>query len=144
MNRGYTLAELLLALAIVGILLAVAVPNYAAYATRARRAEARVALLEAMQQQERFYTRHQTYVAYSADQPHPQFRWWSGREPARSAYELVAAACRGGSLAECVELKALPGTSKVDPLFEDEECGALTLRSDGERRAQGSAQGCWP
>ncbi|HEU4851125.1 MAG TPA: type IV pilin protein [Telluria sp.] len=144
MKNGFTLVELLIALVIVGILMAVAVPNYADYVLRSRRAEARVALVESMQQQERYYTRHNTYAAYSADDPHPGFRWWSGPGAGKSAYELAAAPCQGAGLAECVELRAIPGTAKVDALFADPECGALFLRSDGRRGALGRAAGCWP
>lgn len=144
MKNGFTLAELLAALAVVGIVLALAVPNYSEYAVRSRRVEARVALVETMQQQERYYTRHNSYAAYSAGEPHPAFRWWTGPSAARSAYEMVAAPCAGVSLAECVELRAIPGSPNVDPNFVDAECGALFLRSDGSRGAQGNGTGCWP
>lgn len=92
MKNGFTLAELLAALAVVGVVLALAVPNYSGYAVRARRTEARVALVEAMQQQESYYTRHNAYAAYSATEPHPRSaggpdllppgahtRWWPCR-----------------------------------------------------------------
>lgn len=144
MNKGFTLTELLIGLVAVGILMAVAVPNYAEYVLRARRAEARVALVESMQLQERYYTRHNTYAAYSAAEPHPEFRWWSGPGARKSAYELVATACEGAVLAECVELRALPGTGNVDAQFADKHCGAMFLRSDGRRGADGPAAGCWP
>lgn len=144
MKNGFTLAEMLAALAIVGILLAIAVPNYADYAIRSRRIEARVALVEAMQKQERYYTRHNSYVRYSADAPHPAFRWSNGPSPARSAYEMVAAPCNGSSLSECVELRAIPGSPNVDATFVDAECGALYLRSDGSRGAEAGGRGCWP
>lgn len=144
MRNGFTLAELLAALAVVGVVLALAVPNYSEYAVRARRTEARVALVEAMQQQERYFTRHNAYAVYSAEEPHPAFRWWTGPTAARSAYEMVAAPCAGASLAECVELRAIPGSPNVDPGFADAECGVLYLRSDGGRGAEGRGRGCWP
>lgn len=144
MKNGFTLAELLVALAVVGIVLALAVPNYGEYAVRSRRTEARVALMEAMQQQERYYTRHNSYAAFSAEQPHPPFRWWTGPSAARSAYEVVATACRGASLAECVELRAIPGSPNVDRMFVDAECGALFLSSDGRRGAEAGGRRCWP
>jgi type IV pilus assembly protein PilE len=144
MKNGFTLAELMAALAIVGIVLALAVPNYSGYAVRARRTEARVALVEAMQQQERYYTRHNAYAAYSAEQPHPSFRWWTGPSAAKSAYEMIASPCTGASLAECVELRAIPGSPNVDQGFADAECGVLYLRSDGGRGAEMRGHGCWP
>ena len=144
MKNGFTLSELLAALAVLGIVLAVAVPNYSEFAVRSRRTEARVALVETMQQQERYYTRHNSYAAFSADAPQPPFRWWTGPSAARSAYEMVAAPCQGLALSECVELRAIPGSPNVDPLFVDTRCGALYLRSDGSRGAEGEGQECWP
>jgi type IV pilus assembly protein PilE len=143
-KNGFTLAELLAAMAVIGVILAVAVPNYAEYAVRTRRTEARVALVEAMQQQERYYTRHNVYAAYSADEPHPPFRWWVGPSASRSAYELVAASCTGATLAECVEVRAIPGSPHVDRTFVDAECGALYLGSDGRRGAEAGGKRCWP
>lgn len=144
MKNGFTLSELLVALVVVGIIMSFAVPNYAQYAVRSRRTEARVALMEAMQQQERYYTKHNSYVAYSAGEPHPLFRWWTGPTAAKSAYELVAAPCTGASLLECVELRAIPGSPNVDRMFADAECGTLFLSSDGRRGAQAGGPGCWP
>ena len=144
-NRGFTLAELMVALTLTSILLAVAVPTYGAYMLKARRAEGRTALLLAMQQQERFYSLHNTYAAFSASAPDPggQFRWWSGASAGASAYELDAAACPDTDLRGCVEIRALPGTGRVDTRFRDPDCGTLVLRSSGERGAQGDADRCW-
>ncbi len=46
-QRGFTLMELIIAMVIIGILTAIAIPNYTAYIQRSNRAEARNALLEA-------------------------------------------------------------------------------------------------
>ncbi|MES2300062.1 MAG: type IV pilin protein [Pseudomonadota bacterium] len=146
-QRGVTLLELLVVLAIVGLLAAFAYPSYMRYAIRARRAEAQAALQLAMQQQEAFYLRNNRYIAFSADAPEPQarrFPWWSGATAPTSAYELRADACEGQSLLVCVEIKALPGTRAVNPHFSDPDCGVLSLSSTGERTASGPAPRCWP
>ncbi|HZV65969.1 MAG TPA: type IV pilin protein [Telluria sp.] len=146
-HAGFTLVEVLVALAIVAILAAISYPSYAGYITKTRRIEGQVALLELMQQQERFYTRHNTYLAFSSDTADPQaaaFRWWSGGSASASAYELRGRACPGLTLAQCVEIEAMPGTAKVDANFKDRECGTLTLNSGGEHAASGSSARCWP
>ena len=120
---------------------------------RTKRTEGQIALIEAMQQQERYRLQHNTYAEYSsadegadegADSAVAQgFRWWSGSTAAASAYELDARACPGQDIATCIEMRARPGTDKVDSHFRDPDCGALTLDSVGVRAAQGTGR-CWP
>ncbi|MES2150300.1 MAG: type IV pilin protein [Pseudomonadota bacterium] len=147
-ERGATMIELLCVLAIIFVLATVALPGYANYLTKARRAEGQVALLEALQQQERYFSEHNRFLAYSASEPAPtqtHFRWWSGSRAGASAYELQAQACAGLELTQCVELRATPGTERVDASFRDPDCGTLSLRSTGEHKASGTnTQHCWP
>ncbi|HEY4541470.1 MAG TPA: type IV pilin protein [Noviherbaspirillum sp.] len=143
-QRGFTLIELMVALAIVAILAAIAYPSYQESVRRAKRAEARAALLQVMQQQERYYSQRNTYLAYSAastDADEKRFKWFSAGDAAGSAYEIRAVACTDLSLQECVEVQALPGTSKVDSAYTDPKCGTLTLTSRGEKGAKDAA--CW-
>ena len=63
--RGFSLVELLIALAVVGILTAVAVPSYQGYMRSAYRAEARTALLETAQWMERHFSMTQSYATTS-------------------------------------------------------------------------------
>ncbi len=58
---GFTLMELIIAMVIIGILTAIAIPNYTAYIQRSNRAEARSALLEAAAWMERWRTQTGLY-----------------------------------------------------------------------------------
>ena len=53
---GFTLMELIITMVIIGILTAVAIPNYTAYIIRSNRAEARGQLLEMSTWMERWRT----------------------------------------------------------------------------------------
>jgi type IV pilus assembly protein PilE len=146
-GTGFTLIEVMIVLAILAVLAVIAYPNYAGYITRTRRIEGQIALIEAMQQQERFYTNNNTYTAFSSGSTDPRekrFKWWSGSSAQHSAYELRARACPGHDLSQCVEVRATPGTDKVDTGFKDAECETLTLDSAGERTSSGSLERCWP
>jgi type IV pilus assembly protein PilE len=146
MKRGFTLIEMLVVLVILSILAGIAYPSYAKHVVRTRRTEGQIALIEAMQQQERYYQQHNSYVAFTSAGGEAEaqgFRWWSGNSAAVSVYELDAHACPGRDLADCVEVRATPGTAKVDGRFRDPECGALTLDSFGVHASEGTGR-CWP
>ena len=140
---GFTLIELMVVLAIVSLLVVLVFPAFQQYVVRGKRAQAQAALLQLMQQQERYYTQNGFYLAFSAAAAGP-FTWWSGSTAAHSAYEIRGSACAQQTLAQCVMLTALPGTDLVDPAFKDAECATLTLDSAGRRRASGPAPRCWP
>jgi type IV pilus assembly protein PilE len=144
---GFTLIDVLIVLAIVVVLAAIAYPSYAGFITKTRRIEGQIALIETVQQQERFYTRNNTYIAFSSDSSDEQekrFKWFSGSAAPSSAYELSARACPGRELSQCVEVRATPGTQKVDANFRDADCQAMTLNSAGERTSSGPSARCWP
>lgn len=59
---GFTLIELLIAVTIVGILAAIAYPSYQNYMKQTRRSDAQIALTQAANQQERFFTECNWYA----------------------------------------------------------------------------------
>ncbi len=60
--RGVTLLELMIVLVIISILAAIAYPNYREYIIRAKRTEAKAALLQIATQQERFYLQNNSFT----------------------------------------------------------------------------------
>ena len=147
-RAGFTLIELLIAVAIVGILTAVALPSYLEHIAKGRRAEGQAALQKAVQLQERFYTANGTY-ATNAQLPslfglggHPVY---SGENPAENTgrYTLTVVADGANNCTDltiCVAIQAAPNAPFVDP-----KCGTLTLNSRGVRTESGTEtlQYCW-
>jgi len=60
-TQGFTLIELMIAVAIVGILAAIAYPSYIEHVRKTRRADAKAVVLELSQWMERFYTENSRY-----------------------------------------------------------------------------------
>jgi type IV pilus assembly protein PilE len=62
-KRGFSLIELMISVAIVGILAAVAVPSYSAYVSKSRRVEAQGLLLDVASKQVRHHSENNTYAS---------------------------------------------------------------------------------
>lgn len=122
LNKGFTLIELMICVAIIGILASIAYPSYQQYVVESRRSEGIAMLLQVMQQQERYYTEEMSYttdltdLGFSVANPTSQ----------NSNYAISAALCGSDSLNRCVQLTAVAqGPQAAD--------GNLTLNSRGVR-----------
>jgi len=60
--KGFTLIELMITVAIIGILAAIAYPSYIDQVRKSKRSDARSVLLEASNRQERYYTTQYEYA----------------------------------------------------------------------------------
>ena len=68
-QQGFTLIELMVVVAIVGILGAIAYPSYTESVRKGKRAEAKAALVSGAQALERFYSANNSYVDADGDAP---------------------------------------------------------------------------
>lgn len=62
MQQGFTLIDLLIAVAIIGILAAIAIPSYEKQAMQSRRTDAKTALLDLASREERLFATNNTYT----------------------------------------------------------------------------------
>ncbi|WP_281417015.1 type IV pilin protein [Kistimonas asteriae] len=101
-SSGFSLIELMIVVAIVGIIATIAYPAYTEQAARGRQSDGQAMLMEVMQAQERFYSQNQTYttnltaLGYAVANPESQGDF----------YAIAAAACPGSAVAQCVLLTA--------------------------------------
>lgn len=139
-RAGFTLIELMITVAIVGILAAIAYPSYLDSVRKGKRAEGRTALIDFLQQQERYLTQMGSYLAVTPGQSGVAFKTFSGDDPSRAAYKIGAEACPGSpapSLRECVRVIA-------EPQFTDDDVGTLRITSTGLRDCTGNKTAmCW-
>lgn len=132
-HRGFTLIELMIVLAIVGILSAIAYPSYAEYTRRGYRADARAGLLQAQQWLERASTATGNYPAAL-----PSALTWAtdGTKRYLISYTPVGAPVASFTL-----------TATRRGAQADDRCGDFTLTNTGVRNAINlngmSAAECW-
>lgn len=137
-QKGFTLIELMIVVAIVGILGAIAYPSYQDSVRKGRRAEARAALAELLQQQERYMTQNNTYYAIAtAGTQNIPFKTFSGTKLSGASFLLGAEACTGQNIKDCVQVFAVPQ-------YPDPEVGQLKMTSTGVKSCTGTKTTvCW-
>lgn len=154
--RGFSLTELLIAIAILGILTAIALPSYRGYVERTHRTVAKTALSEIASRQESYATDHKSYASSLAalgynlsGSAYLNSQGAVSSSTSDALYTLSLTALPSGGLGTCSALsgspssrayviRAVPYASRID-----QTCGTLCVGSNGDRGASGGADSCW-
>jgi len=143
--RGFTLIELMITVAIIGILVKVAYPAYNQSVIKSRRADAKTALLDLAQREERYMSTANTYtidpvkLGYTAGSTLPI----SVMTGSKAYYSLTVSATSGSTIATSFTATATPVSTQ---LTGDTKCGSFTLTNTGLQdvaNATGTAADCW-
>jgi len=134
---GYTLVEVLIAVAIIGVLAGIGIPSYVDHVVSSRRSDGMIELTRVLKHQERYFLNNMTYtenlslLGFSLD---------DGAVISEEGYYAVTAqTCADSNIARCVHLIATP-------LGAQEDDGVLALTNLGEKTWAGNAAGetGWP
>lgn len=128
--NGFTLIELMIVVAIMGILAAIAVPQYQSYMLKGRRAAAQAFLLQASQRQQQYFLDNRSYApSFSA----LNLTMTSDVSP---FYELVDISTAATPPTFSIEIKPIGSQNRGNE-------PNLKIDSAGNRTPSGTAYGAW-
>lgn len=141
-HSGFTLIELMIALVIVGVLVAVAVPAYTSYMQKSYRNDAKTALLDLATREEKFFSINNQYTSSAT-------ALYGGttatfpmnvQSSASSYYQLSAPTVTTGSatVVPSFSASAVPTNSQTT-----DACGTFTITSTGVTSVSGILTNCW-
>jgi len=129
-SKGFTLIEVMIVVAIIGILAAIAYPSYDEYVKRGNRTEGQAFLSDVAARQERYFSQNNAYIT---DVANIAKLGVTANSPT-GKYSIVLAGGGGGY------------TLTANNQFSDAKCATLTLNALGVRGSSGSRSDkndCW-
>jgi type IV pilus assembly protein PilE len=131
-HAGFSLMELLIVVAIVGILASIGYSSYSSQQIKSRRAEARALVQALMQHEERYYTVNNQYTTTLT-----AMGYAATLHTNSNSHNITLAAGPSGSITTSVTITATA-------LKPDAQCTSLTLTSTNVESGAGSLPSvCW-
>jgi type IV pilus assembly protein PilE len=133
-QSGFTLVELMIVVAIIGILAAIAYPSYDDYVKRGNRTEGQALLSDASARQERYFAQNNAYITSNGDIAKLGLN--NGNRSETNKYTLTVSKVNGDG----------GYTLTAEQGFNDAKCGNLTLDALGKKDRTGSDKTvaeCW-
>lgn len=133
-NKGFTLVELLIAVAIVGILAAIVIPSYTKYIVKAKRSAAESFIMSVANKQEQYILDARQYASSLAALNMPA--------PADVAESYNITITDVGAAPPTYTINAEP---KAVQAARDTQCGTVSVDQTGMKRQSGtgSVNDCW-
>jgi len=141
-QRGFTLLELLIVVAIIGVLASIALPGYQNQIRKANRSEAMEATLECAAIQERRFTMRGSYDANACDSLEGTLEEYEFEIEAQNAND--SSCTNSGCISYIITTTAKTGSRQLD----DDDCTAFTVNELGRKVATNSGGddntiNCW-
>jgi type IV pilus assembly protein PilE len=133
-ERAFTLVELLITLAILGIVATLAVGGYREYVRRASRVDATAALLRLASAQEKFYAQNGRYAGAGAAEMTDAPPYGLGIEGTERGYYALAIEVPAGGSAVGFTATATVDTGSNQA--DDEDCWVFRIDERGRRTAE--------
>lgn len=126
-QKGVTLLELMVVVAIIGILASIAYPSYQESVAEGRRTDAQANIVTLAQHMEREFTENGNYTG--AGLPYDK----SPRDGADRFYTLSIVSAAASYTVRATPVNAMAG----------DRCGVMTLNHRGQRTDQDAQDDCW-
>ncbi|KZZ64622.1 hypothetical protein A3765_10955 [Oleiphilus sp. HI0130] len=140
-QKGFTLIELMIVVAIIGIIASIGYPRYTESVSKSRRGNAQAEMLSLSSALERYYTQNNHYsnaAAAGADTGAPDATLYTIDAETAQFYTITISAVGDADTAQTYTLSAAPTGGMTG-----DRCGTMTLNSAGVRTAAAGETDCW-